>query len=221
MPVGLTVAPPAPPPASPPPAEPPSKDKRTSSVAPNVSLDPGDLLGFDEQPARVQQLITAALELSRQKLTYTYGSADPANGGMDCSGAIHYILNKQGFSGVPRDASGQYVWARKAGAFFAVVSKKADSFEFGDLLPGDLLFWNGTYNTDRDPPVTHTMIYLGVQRKRAQHVMWGSSDGRTYDGKPRWGVSVFDFKMPRADKNVLNGAKADFLGYARIPGLRE
>ena len=78
-----------------------------------------------------------------------------------------------------------------------------------------------TYRIDRDPPVTHTMIYLGVQKKRGQHVMWGSSDGRTYDGKPRWGVSVFDFKMPRVDKNNAEPSKADFLGYARIPGLRD
>lgn len=190
-------------------------------AAPNVVLSPDDLLGFDDQPMRVQELIKAALDLTRQKLTYTYGSADPSKGGMDCSGAIYYLLTNQGFKDVPRDASGQYVWARKHGQFFAVVSKKADSFEFGDMLPGDLLFWNGTYNIQRDPPVTHTMIYLGVQRKRAQHVMWGSSDGRTYDGKPRWGVSIFDFKMPGADRNVLQPAKADFLGYARIPGLRQ
>lgn len=190
-------------------------------MAPNVSLDPEDLFGFVEQPPQVQKLIHAALELSRQKLTYTHGSADPANGGMDCSGAIYYLLTQQGFKDVPRDASGQYVWARKTGAFFAVVSKKADSFDFGDLLPGDLLFWNGIDNTDRNSPVTHIMIYLGVQRKRAQHVMWGASDGRTYDDKPRCGVGIFDFKMPRADKNILDGAKADFLGYARIPGLRE
>lgn len=197
-------------------AEPTSKPR----IAPNVTLDPADLLAFEEQPARVQQMIESALVLAGQKLTYTYGSADPNNGGMDCSGAIHYLLTQQGFKDVPRDASGQYVWARKNGQFFAVVSKKADSFEFGDLLPGDLLFWNGTYSVQKDPPVTHSMIYLGVQRKRAQHVMWGSSDGRSYDGKPRWGVSVFDFKMPRADKANAEPSKVDFLGYARIPGLR-
>jgi hypothetical protein len=178
-------------------------------------------LGFSDQPEPVKRLIERALELTKEKLTYTYGSADPANGGMDCSGAIYYVLSKEGFKDVPRDASGQYVWARKHGQFFAVVSKKADSFEFGDLLPGDLLFWSGTYQSDRDPPVTHSMIYLGIQRKRGQHVMWGSSDGRTFDGKPRWGVSVFDFKMPRSDPNNAESSKADFLGYARVPGLRD
>jgi cell wall-associated NlpC family hydrolase len=164
-----------------------------AAAAPNVSISTDELLGFGDQPPRVQKLIDSALQLARQNLTYTYGSADPAQGGMDCSGAIYYLLRQHGFTDVPRDASGQYVWARKNGKFYAVISKKADSFEFGDLLPGDLLFWSGTYNVDRDPPVTHSMIYLGVQKKRGQHVMWGSSDGRSYDGKARWGVSVFDF----------------------------
>jgi cell wall-associated NlpC family hydrolase len=199
----------------------PAAENKRSKYGPNVSIGTDELLAYDEQPPRVKQFIEAALELSRKDLTYTYGSADPAKGGMDCSGAIYYLLTQQGFKDVPRDASGQYVWARKNGQFYAVISKKADSFEFGDLLPGDLLFWSGTYNVDRDPPVTHTMVYLGVQRKRGQHVMWGASDGRTYDGKARYGVSVFDFKMPRADKNNAEPTKADFLGYARIPGLRD
>ncbi len=180
-----------------------------------------EILGFEDQPPRVRRLIEGALALTQQNLTYTYGSADPANGGMDCSGAIYYLLRQQGFSDVARDASGQYSWLRKQGTFFAVVSKNAGGFEFSDLLPGDLMFWSGTYSVDRDPPVTHSMIYLGVQRKRGQHIMWGSSDGRSFDGKARWGVSVFDFKMPKANRGAGEGTGADFLGYARLPGLRE
>jgi hypothetical protein len=190
-------------------------------MAPPATVATSEIIGFEDQPPRVQQLIEAALTLTRQNLTYTYGSADPANGGMDCSGAIYYLLRQQGFADVARDASGQYAWLRKQGQFFAVVSKNAGGFEFADLLPGDLLFWSGTYSVDRDPPVTHSMIYLGVQRKRGQHIMWGSSDGRTYDGKARYGVSVFDFKMPRTNRGAGEGTGADFLGYARIPGLRE
>jgi cell wall-associated NlpC family hydrolase len=167
----------------------------------------------------VQKLIAGALELAKLNLVYRMGSDNPAGGGMDCSGAVSYLLREQGFKDVPRDASGQYTWARKHGQFFAVVSKKAGGFEFAELLPGDLMFWSGTYESKNDPPVTHSMIYLGVQRKRGQHVMWGSSEGRSFDGKPRNGVSVFDFQMPRVDP--VNGSRADFLGYARIPGLRQ
>jgi len=109
------------------------------------------------------------------------------------------FLSKNGFSPTcPRDSSQQYVWVRKAGNFYAVLSRKEDSFEFDDLKPGDLLFWRGTYNIDRDPPITHTMIYLGREKRTNKRVMLGSSDGRTYDGKQRWGVSVFDFKNATA-----------------------
>lgn len=177
-------------------------------------LSAEDLKDFEKQPERVKNMITAALELSKQGLVYKYGSADPAQGGMDCSGSINYLLREQGYKNVPRDASGQYVWARKNGEFYAVISKKADSFEFSDLKPGDLLFWNGTYKVERDPPVTHSMIYLGLHQKTGLPVMWGASDGRSYEGKARWGVGVFDFKMPRVGEKA---SAADFLGYARIP----
>jgi len=50
------------------------------------------------------------------------------------------------------------VWARKAGTFRAVESSQQDSFEFSELKPGDLLFWEGTYSIKRDIPITHSMI---------------------------------------------------------------
>jgi cell wall-associated NlpC family hydrolase len=122
---------------------------------------------------------------------------------------------------VPRDSSQQYVWVRKAGGFKAVLSRKEDSFELDDLKPGDLLFWRGTYNIDRDPPITHTMIYLGREKRTNKRVMIGSSDGRTYDGKQRWGVSVFDFKLPPPPKSGDAKISPVFVGYGRIPGLGE
>jgi len=187
--------------------------------APNASIEPGALVEFAAQPPRVQTVIEAALALTKRQLTYTYGSADPESGGMDCSGTIHHLLRSHGLKDVPRDSAGQYAWLRKAGTFRAVISKSATSFEFDELLPGDLMFWSGTYKVERDIPVTHVMLYLGTEKKTKKRVMFGASDGRTYDGVQRWGVSVFDFKMPRND--AAGVAKTDFLGYARIPGLRE
>ena len=140
---------------------------------------------------------------------------------MDCSGFIYYLLNQNGFKDVPRDSSQQYVWVRKAGNFNAVLSNHEDSFELDALKPGDLLFWRGTYNIDRDPPVTHTMIYLGREKRTKKRVMVGASDGRTYDGKQRWGVSVFDFKMPPPPSSGDSKLSPVFVGYGRIPGLSE
>jgi cell wall-associated NlpC family hydrolase len=188
---------------------------------PNVSLSPDQISGYETYPAKVRQILDAGLALTRENLGYTYGSADPANGGMDCSGFIYYVLKQNGFPDVPRDSSQQYVWVRKAGNLYAVLSRKEDSFEFDDLKPGDLLFWRGTYNIDRDPPITHTMIYLGREKRTNKRVMVGSSDGRTYDGKQRWGVSVFDFKMPPPPKSGDAKISPGFVGYGRIPGIIE
>jgi cell wall-associated NlpC family hydrolase len=186
---------------------------------PNVSLSRDQIEGYENDPAKVREILDAGLALTKQDLGYTYGSADPKNGGMDCSGFIYYVLKQNGFPDVPRDSSQQYVWVRKAGDFHAVVSRKEDSFELDDLKPGDLLFWRGTYNIDRDPPITHTMIYLGREKRTNKRVMVGSSDGRTYDGKQRWGVSVFDFKLPPPPKSGDAKISPVFVGYGRIPGL--
>ena len=192
-----------------------------AKYAPDATVEPGAIAEFTSQPERIQRLITSALDLTKLNLTYTFGSSEPSSGGMDCSGTIYYLLRSLGFQDVPRDSGGQYVWARKKGSFFAVVSTKPDSFEFKDLLPGDLLFWTGTYQVERDIPISHVMLYLGTEKRTGKRIMFGSSDGRSYDGLQRWGVGVFDFKMPRTDAANLEKHRVDFVGYARIPGLRE
>ncbi len=193
--------------------------KPQPSIGPDASLDPGQLDDFSRQPPKIQALIRASLALTRQNLTYTYSSADPANGGMDCSGFVYYVLSNAGVPDVPRDASGQYTWVRKAGCFRAVISRNLDGFELDELKPGALLFWSDTYATDRDPPVTHTMIYLGREKGSGSRVMVGSSDGRSYHGLRRWGVSVFDFKSAAAETASPAHAAPRFIGYAAIPGL--
>lgn len=190
--------------------------KPSPSFAPDATLDTNQLKEFSQQPPNIQSLIESSLALTRQNLTYTYSSADPANGGMDCSGFVYYVLTQAGAKDVPRDASEQYVWVRKAGNFRAVISRRFDGFEMDELKPGDLLFWIGTYNADHDPPVTHTMIYLGREKDTGDRVMVGSSDGRSYHGVRRWGVNVFDLKPPI---ETAGHDTAQFIGYGAIPGL--
>ena len=206
-------------------SEPDTEEEDNSATppthAPAATLDPTDLREFAAQPPRVQQLITAALELTKLNLTYTFGSADPEKGGMDCSGTLYYLLRAQGFKDVPRDSRGQYRWVRTGRPFYNVLEKSGDTFELDDLLPGDLLFWTGTYDVPLDLPISHVMLYLGTEKKTKKPVMFGASNGRSYASVARWGVSVFDFKMPRAGKTGSSGASVDFVGYARIPGLRE
>ncbi|HEY3898580.1 MAG TPA: NlpC/P60 family protein [Chthoniobacter sp.] len=200
----------------------PSADSKSNGkYGPDATVEPEEIAEFDAQPKRVQQLIRDAVDLTRLNLTYTFGSADPDQGGMDCSGTIYYLLRAHNFTDVPRDSAGQYLWARRGCGFFPVVARSADSPEFKELQPGDLMFWTGTYESGRDIPISHVMMYLGKEKASGKRIMFGSSDGRSYNGVQRWGVSVFDFKMPKADPTGSGEkTKAEFVGFARIPGLR-
>ena len=102
-----------------------------------------------------------------------------------------------------------------------MLSRKDDSFEMENLKPGDLLFWTGTYSIERDPPITHAMIYLGREKKTGARVMVGASDGRIYQGQSRNGVSVFDFKVERRNNGDSGKPQPTFIGYGHIPGLRD
>jgi peptidoglycan DL-endopeptidase CwlO len=185
-----------------------------------ATISASQIAGYENYPDPIRKVVDLALELTTRNLDYKYGSADPANGGMDCSGFVFYVLSQNGVRDVPRDSSQQYVWLRKAGTFKAVNSRHEDTFELEELKPGDLLFWTGTYSIERDPPITHAMIYLGRKKEGNQRVMVGASDGRTYEGESRYGVSVFDFKMPRARTKTDEGRTSpSFIGYGHVPGL--
>ncbi len=179
--------------------------KPTPSASPKkkgapASISSSHISGYENYPETVRKMIDTALELTTRNLEYKYGSADPASGGMDCSGFVFYVLTQNGLRDVPRDSSQQYIWVRKSGTFRAVNSRHEDTFELDELVPGDLLFWTGTYSIDRDPPITHAMIYLGREKGTNHRIMVGASDGRTYKGESRYGVSVFDFKIPHPEK---------------------
>jgi hypothetical protein len=168
------------------------------------------LIGYTHYPPRIKQLLSEAYQLSTEKLTYKYSSADPHQGGMDCSGTIYYLLNKLHIQNVPRQSDEIYRWASRHGNFHFTKNQNFSSSAFSALKPGDLLFWSGTYQIKRD--VTHVMIYLGKNTQN-KPLMFGASDGRPYNGKKMWGVSVFDFTLPSQKSS------ARFIGYTCIPDL--
>jgi cell wall-associated NlpC family hydrolase len=199
-----------------------ASEQSSSPPASTATIRPEALEEFSRNPPDVQQLIRSSLALTEQNLSYKYGSADPAAGGMDCSGFIYYVLSNEGYKDVPRDSAEQYAWVRKSGEFRAVLSRSPDSFEFDELKPGDLLFWSGTYDVQREISITHVMIYLGKMKSTGKRVMVGSTDGRSFDAIRRYGVSVFDFKMPSGKPNPGDpDLTARFEGYASIPGSRK
>jgi cell wall-associated NlpC family hydrolase len=193
-------------------------EKKKGSPA---TLAPEQIVDYERYSPETRRLLDLSLDLTRRNLSYKYGSADPANGGMDCSGFVNYVLSQSGVRDVPRDSSQQYVWLRKLGAFRPVNSNKDDSFELEELRPGDLLFWTGTYSIERDPPITHSMIYLGREKGTDKRVMVGASDGRTYGGEARYGVSVFDFKVAQPPRDNDARMRPRFIGYGHVPGVSD
>jgi len=171
-----------------------------------------EIINYQNYPVTVKHLIQNAYLLSKKNLTYQYGSAEPTNKGMDCSGTMYYLLREEKIMDVPRDANGIFIWVKQNGKLQPVNSHDFSSPEFSALKPGDLLFWSGTYSTVKSNTISHVMIYLGKD-KNGKRLMFGSSDGRTYEDKKMWGVSVFDFKLPSAKD------KAKFVGYSCIPQL--
>jgi len=189
------------------------QDKIDKSLIPPIvaTLPSADIQGFEEYPPAVKELLESCLALTRENLGYFYGSASPDQKGMDCSGTLYFVLRKNGIKDVPRSSAEQYRWAKEKGTFVPTTATKLDSPEFANLKPGDLLFWSGTYNTTA--AASHAMIYVGKAKSDGLMIMVGASDGRTYRGKKCYGVSVFDFRLPKAE------SKSKFLGYARVPGL--
>lgn len=177
-----------------------------------TSISTQALQHFTANSEPAKKLISLALDLATKNLGYLYGSADPGKKGMDCSGTIYYLLNKAGIKEVPRSSDLIYQWVKEKGRFYAVTAHELSSLQFAHLRPGDLLFWSGTYAIKRKLDVTHVMLYLG-KNKEGKPLMIGASNGRTYQGKKVYGVSVFDFQLP----DTLS--KSKFLGYSCVPQL--
>lgn len=187
------------------------KPPRPAAVS-TVSIE--QISGFDQYPKQVQSLVQSALALTHLELRYQYGSSEPNNGGMDCSGTIYHVLRFQGLKDVPRQSDEMAMWVdKKSQLHLTPTATDFDSPEFADLKPGDMLFWTNTTATTRKLPVTHVMIYLGKLKGSGKRIIFGASDGRSFSGQRRSGVSVFDFHLPRVE------GTARLHGYGPAPGL--
>lgn len=198
------------------PAEPvdehPTTPVMTPAAVSTISVE--DIRDFDKYPKQIQSLVQSSMALTRLDLGYLYGSHEPSKGGMDCSGTIYHVLHFQGLKGVPRQSDEMCNWVdKKSQLYLTPTATSFDSEEFAALKPGDLLFWTNSLETTRKLPVTHVMIYLGKLKKSGKHVVFGSSDGRSFNGERRSGVSVFDFSLPKPDSTK------HFYGYGPTPGL--
>lgn len=146
---------------------------------------------------RIRKMIGQAVDLAKRDLDYVYGEADPERG-FDCSGMMYYLLLQMGAPNVPRQANTLHEYLCEKDAFHP--ARKPD--QLGELEPGDLLFWTGTYDIDRK--VTHVMMYLGLDKKTGQRWMVGAAS-RDY------GVGVFPFNPGSA-----HGIGRNFIGFGKV-----
>lgn len=197
-------------------AQTPSEDAVTVSTLPT-----SELIEYELLPVAVKKIIDTAIEVTSKNLPYRFGGNTPEYGGLDCSGFVQYVLTQAGIPNVPRQSDQQYVWVRRNAQIYTVMSDRLSSFEFDELRPGDLLFWSGTYTPgqEREFQITHSMIYLGRRKSDGKPLMAGASSGRTYDGIPRHGSSVFDFVLPRRAQGREAQSGSRFVGYGPVPGI--
>ena len=200
-------------------AKPSTPPMAAGTGTPKATIPLPEIADSQNYSPEVKKVIDLGLDLSTQNLTYKYASADPAKGGMDCSGFIYYVLSKSGIKDVPRDARDQYIWVRKSGHFQAVLAQRDDTFELDELKPGDLLFWASNYGISRDPDIMQTMIYLGREKGTNKRLMVGASENRSIKGQQKSGVGVSEFKVGRVGAKANSEAGPVFVGYGRIPGL--
>lgn len=160
----------------------------------------------------VESFLADCHVLSRRGLRYHYGSNKPGNGGLDCSGAVQHLLQRQGLAGVPRQANTQYLWVQKARNLRMVHAGMTEAQLYSQLRPGDLLFWEGTYDVKRSPNITHVMIYVGYDPRSGKHLTFGAS-GSKVRGLTGHGVDYHEFKglKPRS--------RGKFVAFGRAPGL--
>jgi len=100
---------------------------------------------------------------------------------MDCSNTTRYLYKITAGIQLPRTASDQYYYLHLQGKAWDVPQNAygfADTnFLRSNLKPGDLLFWENTYRPERQPPITHVMVFLGTNDK-GQWIMAGSQTSR-------------------------------------------
>jgi len=206
---GQAAVPHLPPPSAPPPI--PTGNARPAIIASR------DLAGFTSLSAERQKLIETALAVARDSpwLPYVYGGSDPALGGLDCSGAMYYVMTRCGLS-PPRTSAGQYLWLREHQQLHRVAddATTTDDPSLAGLQPGDLLFWATDRAVDEPnlPNITHVAMYLGRETKDGLQVMINATDGRSYRGTKANGYGVYDLHMPHAQ------AKSRLVGYGPPPG---
>lgn len=194
-----------------------------------VSLVMGFGLLFSDSLTREekQELVLHARQMGGIGIPYAGSWKPPGmseNWTMDCSNTVRYTYQKVFDKELPRISYDQYIAAKKSGVFHKAPVTPNGSVDTEALRKalrmGDVLFWENTYNVDRDPPVSHVMVYLG-KNKANNMKMFGAGTFGKGEQTNSGGVDVYPF-----DPNAKLGCSKDaagkcvknsrFIGFARF-----
>jgi len=159
---------------------------------------------LSDKESFVQEVRRRAEGLSQKGFPYIFGGSSPADGGMDCSGTMKYLLAGL-IRDIPRTSYHQYEWIKKNRTMRHTKTIPAKMGGRRGLNPGNLIFWGGTYNSGHK--VSHVMIYLG-QAPDGKHYMFGAR-GKKKKGLNGSGVDIFELRA---------GKSKSLIGFGSIPG---
>ncbi len=206
-----------------PPAEPSSKHFAVTTPSPSVALAPsgwanpanaskpashGLFSFFRSNPATStpssdwgNRFLQEARALGDQGIGYDDEWRPPGESHsweMDCSNTSRYLYKITAGILLPRTASDQYYYLHLQGKAWDVPTT-ASGWADGEYLrrnlkPGDLLFWENTYRPERQPPITHVMVFLGTNAQ-GQWIMAGSQSSHGGEHNRRnGGPDVYVFR---------------------------
>jgi len=195
---------------------PSSSSKQTNRNSFFASSTSAPLMGNDWANRFLQQ----ARDLSNKGIEYDESWRPPGEAhawAMDCSNTARYLYKVTTGLQLPRTASDQYYYLHLQNKAWDVPQASngfADtSYLKEKLKPGDLLFWENTYRPERQPPITHVMVFLGNNEK-GEWIMAGSQSSRGGLHNRRGGgpdIYVFDPCKP-------SGGYTTWLGLVRHKG---
>jgi len=152
-----------------------------------------------------EDVLTVANRLAGLHLPYAYGSQDPRDGGLDCSGFVQMVFRESAGIDLPDEADKQLEYCHANGQVWDASSAWTPAI----LQPGDLVFFVGPEPHPRTSQVSHVMIYCG------NNIMVGAQSlGQQLDGTPA-GVGYY-YLPSRKPVGLLGESGERLLGHRLV-----
>jgi hypothetical protein len=174
--------------------------------------------------------IQKLIELSDSLIYIPAGSVHTFDTGesivLDSSGFVQYAYKTIFGIQLPRESIGQYRYLFSKNLILNTPKRETGEIDQEELnrnlKKGDLLFWINTHSdipTDRNPPISHVMIYLG-KSKLGNHIMVGVGSKGIGKNTDSGGVDLYLFSPEKfmgcvRDESGSCSLNSEFIGHGR------